>query len=112
MTPPTHSDNTDVMLAEILRTLGDLSAKVTTVLSDMAYIKEDVTEHKREIRALNGLPAEVTNLRAELVQIRSDFETRIRLLERDKMPKGQVTMLYGLVTTVIAVLIFLGVTIK
>lgn len=100
------------MLAEILRTLGDLSAKVTTVLSDMAYIKEDVTEHKREIRALNGLPAEVTNLRAELVQIRSDFETRIRLLERDKMPKGQVTMLYGLVTTVIAVLIFLGVTIK
>ncbi len=100
------------MLAEILRTLGDLSAKVTTVLSDMAYIKEDVTEHKREIRALNGLPAEGTNLRAELVQVRSDFETRIRLLERDKMPKAQITMLITLIVGFIAVLTYLGVTVK
>lgn len=98
------------MLAEILRTLGDLSAKVTTVLSDMAYIKEDVTEHKREIRMLNGLPGEVTTLRAELAQVRQDFETRLRLLERDKMPKAQLTLLFGLITTVIAILVFLGVT--
>lgn len=100
------------MLAEIQRTLADLGAKIGTLLSDMAYIREDVTEHKREIRALNGLPSEVTSLRAEVAQIRQDFETRLRLLERDKMPKAQVTLIYGLITTVIAVLVFLGVTIK
>jgi hypothetical protein len=110
VTSPTASDNTGVMLGEIHRMIGELSSKMGTVLSDMAYIKEDVTEHKREIRALNGLPAEVLNLRAELVQVRSDFETRIRLLERDKMPKAQLTLLFGLVTTVIAVLVFLGVS--
>ncbi len=100
------------MLAEIHRILGDLSAKMGTVLSDMNYIKEDVTEHKREIRALNGLPAEVTNLRAELVQVRSDFETRIRLLERDKMPKAQLTLLVTLVLGIIGVLTYLGVTVE
>jgi hypothetical protein len=98
------------MLAEIHRILGDLSAKMGSVLSDMAYIKEDVTEHKREIRMLNGLPSEVTTLRAELAQVRTDFETRLRLLERDKMPKAQITLLFGLITTVIAVLVFLGVS--
>lgn len=98
------------MLGEIHRMLGDLSAKMGTVLSDMAYIKEDVTEHKREIRMLNGLPGEVTTLRAELAQVRQDFETRLRLLERDKMPKAQLTLLFGLITTVIAILVFLGVT--
>jgi hypothetical protein len=110
VTSPTPTDNTGVMLAEIHRILGDLSAKMGSVLSDMAYIKEDVTEHKREIRMLNGIPAEVTTLRAELAQVRNDFETRLRLLERDKMPKAQITLLFGLVTTVIAVLVFLGVS--
>lgn len=112
MTPSTHSDNTDVMLAEIHRILGNLSAQMGTVLSDMAYIKEDVTEHKREIRALNGIPAEVANLKAEVVQIRADFEMRIRMLERDKMPKATMTLLVTVVVGMIAVLTYLGVTVK
>lgn len=112
MTVPYPSGDMGAMLTEIHRILGDLSAKMGTVLSDMNYIKEDVTEHKREIRALNGIPAEVTNLRAELAQVRSDFETRIRLLERDKMPKAQLTLVITLVVGMIAVLTYLGVTVE
>jgi outer membrane murein-binding lipoprotein Lpp len=103
------------MLAEIQRTLGDLSAKIGTLLSDMAYIREDVTEHKREIRALNGLPSEVSGLRAELAQVRQDFETRLRLLERDKMPikpNTAVTLIVTVVLGFIGLLTYLGVSVK
>lgn len=109
MGTPLPPDNTGSMLAEIQRTLGDLSAKIGTLLSDMAYIREDVTEHKREIRALNGLPSEVTNLRAELQQVRQDFETRIRLLERDKMPKATLTLIVTVALGFIGLLTWLGI---
>lgn len=112
VTTPHIPDNTGTMLAEIQRTLGDLSAKIGTLLSDMAYIREDVTEHKREIRALNGLPAEVTGLRAELAQVRQDFETRLRLLERDKMPKATLTLIVTVALGFIGLLTYLGVTVK
>jgi hypothetical protein len=100
------------MLAEIHRMLGDLSAKVTTVLSDMAYIKEDVSEHKREIRTLNGLPSEVAALRAEYTAFKADAEARIRAIERDKMPKAQITFIVTVVLAVFAMLTYLGVTAK
>lgn len=112
MTTPHQTDNTGIMLAEIHRMLGELSAKVGTVLSDMAYIKEDVSEHKREIRTLNGLPGEVTNLKSEVAALRADLEARVRLLERDKMPKAQLTLLVTLIVGFIAVLTYLGVTVK
>ena len=112
MTAPYPNEGAGAMLAEIHRMLGDLSAKIGTVLSDMAYIKEDVTEHKREIRVLATVPGEVARLSAEIAQVRADFEARIRLLERDKMPKAQLTMLITLVLGVIGVLTYLGVTVK
>lgn len=100
------------MLAEIHRILGNLSAQMGTILSDMAYIKEDVSEHKREIRTLNGLPGEMAHLKGEVAALKADLEARVRLLERDKMPKGQLTLLVTLVVGMIAVLTYLGVTIK
>jgi peptidoglycan hydrolase CwlO-like protein len=100
------------MLAEIHRILGDLSAKMGTVLSDMAYIKEDVTEHKREIRALNGLPQEVSNLKAEVAALKADYESRVRALERDKMPKAVIAMIATVMMAFIGLLTYLGVTIK
>lgn len=112
MTSPTASDNTGVMLGEIHRILGNLSAQMGTILSDMAYIKEDVTEHKREIRALNGISGEVTHLKSEVAALKADLEARVRLLERDKMPKAQLTLLVTLVLGFIAVLTYLGVTVN
>lgn len=109
MTTPYQPEGTGAMLAEIHRILGDLSAKVGTVLSDMAYIKEDVTEHKREIRALSAVPAEVAHLKAEIAQIRADFEARIRMLERDKMPKPVIALIATVVMAVIGILSYLGV---
>ena len=97
------------MLAEIHRILGNLSAQVGTLLSDMAYIKEDVTEHKREIRALSGLALEVAHLKAEMASVKADFEARVRLLERDKMPKTTITLLVTVALGFIGLLTWLGV---
>ena len=110
-TPQIPLPDSTGMLAEIQRILGDLSAKIGTLLSDMAYIREDVTEHKGEIRALRGLAAEVTHLKGEVASIKGDFEARMRVLERDKMPKAQITLIFGLITTAIALLVFFGVTV-
>jgi peptidoglycan hydrolase CwlO-like protein len=98
------------MLAEIHRMLGDLSAKIGTVLSDMAYIKEDVTEHKREIRVLATVPGEVARLSAEIAQVRADFEARIRAIERDKMPKSVIILICTVATAFVGLLSYLGVT--
>lgn len=100
------------MLTEIHRILGNLSAQVGTLLSDMAYIKEDVTEHKREIRALNGLSSEVAHLKAEVTSLKADIEARVRLLERDKMPKAALTLYVTLILGFIGLLTFLGVTVR
>ena len=112
MTSPTQSDNTGAMLIEILAKLGDLSAKVTTVLSDMAYIKEDVTEHKHEIRALSGLPERISRMESEWQATKSDLEARIRVLERDKMPKAAISMYVAVALAIIGLLTYLGVTVK
>lgn len=100
------------MLAEIHRILGDLSAKIGTVLSDMAYIKEDVSEHKREIRTLNGLPGELAALKDEFRTFKADAEARIRAMERDKMPKATLTLVISLIVGTVALLTYLGVTVK
>jgi hypothetical protein len=100
------------MLVEILAKLGDLSAKVTTVLSDMAYIKEDVTEHKHEIRALSAIPERVTRMETEWQAAKADLEARIRSLERDKMPKAMVGLIATVAMAIIGMLAYLGVTVK
>lgn len=97
------------MLTEIHRILGHLSSQVGTLLSDMQYIKEDVTEHKREIRALNGLPGELAHLKAEVTSLKADIEARVRLLERDKMPKATITLLVTVALGFIGLLTWLGV---
>jgi len=92
--------------------LGDLSAKIGTVLSDMAYIKEDVSEHKREIRTLNGLPGELAALKDEFRTFKADAEARMRAMERDKMPKATLTLIVTMVLGFIGLLTYLGVTVK
>ncbi len=102
MPPPTsQGEGSDAMLVQIHQMVTDLSAKMGIILSDMEYVKRDVTEHEQVLRPMAGLPEKVADLAA-----------RVRLLEQDKWPKQAVTLLATVVVALLAVLAFFGIGVE